>query len=224
MNNNIKIDALTLSPYGVNTYIVGDDKEVMIIDMPACESDFSMLDKIIGGRKLARIVYTHGHFDHIQGADDARSHYKGVKQYIHEDDASMLTDASDNLTAYFGAPIVYQPIDEVFSNDGQTFDIGSINFTVMHTPGHSSGCVCYYTEGHVFTGDTLFYMGVGRTDLIHSNHRDIEVSIQKIFQLPNDTLFYPGHEKYATSPQGTSDGHLGKQRVSSINSNLLAGD
>ena len=196
IKDNIYIEAFVFSPYAVNTYIVGDNKEVMIIDMPATKDDLMLIDKSIGGRTLSRIVYTHGHFDHIQGSDDARTHYKNTPQYIHEKDNIMFTDANENLTGYFGAPITYHSADFMFKESGETFNIGSIKFEVMHTPGHSNGSVCYYTDGHLFTGDTLFYMGVGRTDFPHGDSNTIKNSIEKIFELPDETLFYPGHEKY----------------------------
>ncbi len=193
-NSKVNVQTLTFSNYSVNTYVVGDDREVMIVDMPATtEADFAMLDKAIGERKIVRIVYTHGHFDHIQGADIVREHYKDVPQYIHEKDNVMFTDANENLTGYFGIPITHQAADHTFA-DGDTFNIGSIEFKVIHTPGHCPGSVCYYTEGFVFTGDTLFYRGVGRTDFPHGNYSQLVTSVEKIFTLPDETLFFPGHD------------------------------
>lgn len=196
-NSKLNVKASTFSGYSVNTYVVGDENSAMIIDMPATtNSDFAMLDEAIDGRELTRIVYTHGHFDHIQGADIAREHYKGVPQYIHENDNIMFTNANENLTAYFGQPITHQAAEHTFA-EGDTFNVGSIEFTVMHTPGHCPGSVCYYTDGFVFTGDTLFYMGYGRTDFPHGDFNLLKESLQRIFTLPDETLFFPGHDRYS---------------------------
>ncbi len=193
----MNIKTLTFSNYSVICYIVGDDKEVMIVDMPATtNADFAAIDEAIAGRNLSRIVYTHGHFDHIQGSDVAREHYKDVKHYIHEKDNIMFTDANENLTGYFGTPKTHQAADDVFV-DGDIFNIGSIEFKVIHTPGHCPGSVCYYTNGHIFTGDTLFYRGVGRTDFPHGDYGLLVESVEKLFTLPDETLFYPGHDRYA---------------------------
>ncbi len=200
MNSNsprVDVKTLTFSNYGVNTYVVGDDKQVMIVDMPATtETDFGKLDGAIAGRELTRIVYTHGHFDHIQGTDIARKHYNGVSQYVHEKDAIMFTDANENLTGYFGIPVTHQAADCMLQ-DGDVFNVGSIEFKVIHTPGHCPGAVCYYTDGFIFTGDTLFCRGVGRTDFPHGDYNLLVSSVEKLFKLPDETLFFPGHDMYS---------------------------
>ncbi len=196
-NSNVSVKTFTFTTYSVNTYVVGDDKHAMIVDMPASSNaDFQMLDEALGTRELTRIVYTHGHFDHIQGSDIAREHYKNVPHYIHENDNIMFTDPNENLTGYFGTPMTHQTADFTFV-DGDSFKVGSIEFKVMHTPGHCPGAVCYYTDGFVFTGDTLFYMGYGRTDFPHGDYNLLKESLQKIFTLPDETLFYPGHDRYS---------------------------
>ena len=87
--------------------------------------------------------------------------------------------------------------------DGERLAIGSTALTVLHTPGHTPGSICLYTPGHLFTGDTLFVGGVGRTDLPGGNARQLAASIRKtLFALPDDTVVWPGHD-YGGRPSST---------------------
>ena len=88
-------------------------------------------------------------------------------------------------------------------HDKDIITIGTITLKVIHTPGHTEGCICLYTPGHVFTGDTLFTEGMGRTDLPGGSHREIMHSIkQKILTLPDNTIVWPGHH-YGRFPKST---------------------
>lgn len=193
---NIEVKCFTVVRYAVNCYIVGNYDEVIIVDMGAVRDDFNMFEDAIGKRKLTKIVYTHGHIDHVCASDDARRHFKDAKHYIHEKDKIMFSNARENLSAYFGVPKTFKSPDGTFI-DGDKFNVGDIEFTVIHTPGHSLGSVCYYTEGYLFCGDTLFTDGVGRTDFPHGNEDELYSSLnKKIFTLPDDTLYFPGHGNY----------------------------
>lgn len=194
-NEKIIIKCINSNVYAMNSYIVCSEDEAMIIDV-AANPCFSEYDSFIDGRKLKHIIYTHGHFDHISGSDELREHYKSVPHIIHIDDAECFTDGSKNLTAMFSKAEVYTKADSVF-RDEDTFTLGAVNFKVIHTPGHTKGCVCYYTEGHLFCGDTIFENGIGRTDFEGGSFELIKKSIEdKIFTLPENTLIYPGHNSY----------------------------
>ena len=83
-------------------------------------------------------------------------------------------------------------------NDGDVIEIGNVKLNIIHTPGHTNGGVCFYTEGVLFSGDTLFKKSIGRTDFIFGDFGIIEKSIRKLYELPEDTIVYPGHGESTT--------------------------
>jgi len=112
---------------------------------------------------------------------------------IHADDAVMLTSAKENLSVLAGVSIVMPPADEMLT-DGAVVEADGVRLTVMHTPGHSPGGVCLVGEGVVFSGDTLFWESVGRTDFPSSRPEALAKSLQdRVMALPDDTVVYPGH-------------------------------
>lgn len=192
---------LQVGHLGVFAYIVGDPdtKEGLVID-PASE-----IDKIIsaaeeGGVEIRYIVNTHSHVDHISGNAEMKKR-TGAKIVIHEKDADSLTSAPAMFLRMFGAKP--SPPADLTVKEGDTITVGKVSLQVIHTPGHSPGGMCLYTPGYVFTGDTLFVGGVGRTDLPGGSWRVMFESIrQKLLVLPDETVVLPGHN-YGSSPTST---------------------
>ncbi len=158
-------------------------------------------DKLLGYLEsnhltLKAILLTHGHYDHIGGVEEVRK-ATGAAVYIHENDAIMLKSARHNLAAQI-TPLPYTPVKEYITmKDGEEIAIGSRSFTVMHTPGHTSGSVCFLTEDVMLSGDTLFYHSIGRTDLGGSPVQMRE-SLKKLKALPIDYRVYTGHDRTTT--------------------------
>lgn len=180
-----------------NCYIVQDEetKETMVID-PGGEANkiIEMLEIIEA--KLKYIYLTHCHGDHI-GALKELKEQKGGKILIHRFDAEGLYDKNISLTEYIGIEEVHLEADSRV-DDNDTIHIGSLEFRVIHTPGHTVGGSCLYCEQEnlLFSGDTLFHGTWGRTDLPTSSFIDIMQSItNKLLVLPPDTICYPGHGK-----------------------------
>ena len=180
-----------------NCYIVCDEntKETIVID-PGGEPEkiIAMLD--ILNAKLKYIYLTHCHGDHIGGLK-ALKESKGGKILIHYLDAEGLYDNNISLTGYIGMDEINIKADSRV-NDEDKLHIGNLEFTVIHTPGHTAGGSCLYCEEEklLFSGDTLFHGTWGRTDLPTSSFKDIIKSItEKILVLPEDTIVYPGHGK-----------------------------
>lgn len=182
-----------VGPLETNCYVFADEdtKEAAIID-PGGEP--AAILKFIKNNALKPryVINTHGHGDHI-GANYFFAKESGVSLLIHEDDADFLNTPKLNLSSTFGVSIKAPPATRLLK-DGDRIDIGKLYLEVLHTPGHTPGGVCLRYDGAVFTGDTLFYEGIGRTDLPNSSEKAILESINnKLMTLPDDCVAYPGH-------------------------------
>ena len=191
MSLNMKV--VVVGALGVNCYILHEEghDEAVVID-PGGSEEAVWMHISAEGLTLKAILNTHAHADHI-GAVDFLREKTGAKFYLHEADAPMLLDARKNLSAFMGMPIVTKPAD-VLLKGGEVLDICHMKFTVLHTPGHSPGGVCYLMEDRVFSGDTLFAESVGRTDFPGSSSQDLLTSIkEKLMTLPDELAVYCGH-------------------------------
>ena len=153
-----------MGTFGVNCYIIeNSSSDCVLIDAPAgAEYILSEIEK--RGLKLKKILLTHGHCDHIETAAEI-SEKTGAEVYIHEADMKKLSNPNTNLTAYFGLPPVAAAENAVAVSGGDIISEGELEFKVLHTPGHTSGSVCYIMGDNMFCGDTLFRRSMGRTDM-----------------------------------------------------------
>jgi glyoxylase-like metal-dependent hydrolase (beta-lactamase superfamily II) len=125
----------------------------------------------------------------------------GAKVIIHEADAADLQGTPRNILEMFGADD--PPPADILVSDGDRIKVGGVSLRVIHTPGHTPGGMCLYTEGVLFTGDTLFVGSVGRTDFPGGSYEELERSIRtKLYTLPGDTVVFPGHN-YGMTPTST---------------------
>lgn len=182
-----------LPEFGTNTYLVWDEnsQQAMMIDPAA--PDRILLEEIKNLKlDLKYIINTHGHGDHIAGNQLIKDSFP-TPLCIHEADAAKLTDVKLNLSEFWNADIV-SPSADVLYKDGDKFTLGNYEITVIHTPGHTQGGICLLVEGLLFSGDTLFSKGIGRTDLPGGSYEMLVSSIvDKLFKLPDETIVLPGH-------------------------------
>lgn len=180
--------------YGSNCYLVEDGGEALIIDPSAAAS--AILRKLReDGCTPVGILLTHGHFDHIMSIDTLRQAEPDLKVYIHEADAPMLTEADKNgFSFFFRQDRVWRAADTLLS-DGDEIKVGNAAFTVVHTPGHSPGSVCYLceAEGIMLTGDTLFADNIGRCDLWGGSYATIRQSLKRLRDYDGGLTILPGH-------------------------------
>ena len=183
--------------YGVNTYILSNEEnsECIIIDPGG---SFDLIKKMIDKYKLTpkHILLTHGHFDHIGALNEMREYYR-VDVYAHAECSRAIFDPLLNLSAYTGMTTGIQmkcePAENILT-DGQELDLCGIKVKAIHAPGHSKGCIVYIAEDCVFTGDVLFNMSIGRTDLLGSDASQMKESLIKLKKiLQRDMKVYPGH-------------------------------
>ena len=192
-----------VGPLVVFSYLIGCEKtrEAALID-PAAETDRLLDEATSSGLSIKYVINTHAHPDHISG-NAAIVGKTGAKIIIHESEAKYLTALTNRaLIKMFGGSS--SPEANIAVVDGDVIDIGSVRLTVLHTPGHTPGGICLYDGAkNVFTGDTLFVGGVGRTDLPGGSTRVLLDSIKtKILSLPDDTIIWPGHN-YGPMPHST---------------------
>ena len=190
-----------LENFETNTYLVWDteSKEAIIID-PSAPSE-NLADEISAiDLKIIHIFNTHGHGDHIGGNEYFHRLYK-VPIGIHSYDAEMLLNSTLNLSDFMYTPII-SPAAEFLIRDRDHFYLGETQGEIMHTPGHTKGCIVIYLKPYLFSGDTLFNLSVGRTDLPGGDSRQLSKSIkEKIFSLPDNTIVLPGHGPSSTVGQ-----------------------
>jgi glyoxylase-like metal-dependent hydrolase (beta-lactamase superfamily II) len=198
----MEIKQIRLSKMATFCYLVGDRASgtCALID-PAFETE-RILEKVRENNfRVTHIINTHAHSDHTAGNGAIKS-ATDAKIYIHEQDAGLLQKfLNRTFSRVLGGK--GSPKPDVLIKDSDTIGIGDTSLKVLHTPGHTPGGICLYTEGHVFTGDTLFVGAVGRTDLPGGSARILLSSIhEKIYSLPGDTIVWPGHD-YGPQPSST---------------------
>ncbi len=187
------LEILPSGPLDVNCYILGCEttRKAAVIDPGGnVPQILAILDK--HQLELDMIINTHGHFDHIGGNKELKEQ-TGAQLLVHRFDASLLIQARETA-AIFGlsANPSPEPTRELVGRE--QLSVGELSLRVLHTPGHSRGGICLYTEGHLFSGDTLFAGSIGRTDLPEGDYSQLIASIrEQLLGLPEETKVYPGH-------------------------------
>jgi hydroxyacylglutathione hydrolase len=187
------LEAMAVGAIQVNCYLFGCSatRESAIID-PGGDAAF-IKTKVEERQALVKmILLTHGHYDHLGALEEIRKTYD-CPVMIHADDAPAVTNPMVNLSAMMGVGISSHEAERLLG-DGDRIQLGRLTLDVMHTPGHTRGGVCFHWNGLLFSGDTLFNTGVGRTDLPGGSIVQLEQSIRmRLYSLPDDTLVLPGH-------------------------------
>ena len=179
-----------------NTYIVGNEQEVIVID-PA--NKISSITSAIKSRKVLGVFLTHAHYDHFKTLDAFFKKYN-VNLYIHKNGVNKLTDINSSCAFFFLVNSLNNINTEniVYIKDNEVINLNNITVKVITTPGHTNCSVVYQIEDSMFTGDTLFNDGVGRTDLPTSNTVQLINSLKKLLDNNNQKTIYPGHGNPST--------------------------
>jgi len=184
----------TVGILGANCYILRYEENALVID-PGGNPE--VIYPCIGDRKLVLIINTHGHYDHIGANNDLMSRYD-TKIAVGEQDYQMLFNPDLNLSILVDAMFI-SVAPKILLKHGDVFRFGGKTLQIIHTPGHTQGSICIKMDNILFSGDTLFYRSIGRTDLPKGSFAALEKSIkEKLYTLPEDTLVYTGHGENTT--------------------------
>lgn len=181
--------------YGANCYIIMDEdtKEALVLD-PGGDVDDIMKGIEELDAKIKYIFLTHGHVDHTSGVELLKNLVGNPKVGISEKDSILI-----NKGTHLYGPLLEGKDPEIFLKEGDEYKIGSMKIKCVETPGHTPGGMSFIIGDSVFTGDTLFYGSIGRTDLEGGNQEQILNSIRKkLLILDNETIVYPGHSRQST--------------------------
>ena len=176
------IETVIYGPLKNNCYLISCDitQEAVVIDPGGRSKEILRMIKE-KGLTVKYIIITHKHRDHT-----------GVNGVVKEATGALIAagarDAAD----------IKNPAVDRLLKEGDVITFGNLSLTVLETPGHTPGCICLYTPGSVFTGDTMFHEDVGRTDLPGGDEAALRASIAKLLKLPEDTIVYPGHEELSS--------------------------
>ncbi len=192
----ISIRSCVVGMLGTNCYILQNSTSQVVID---AGGDPEIIVKELSKSQLPvkSIVCTHGHYDHIGAIAVLKKKYS-VPVYMHEAEKALLE------WSFNECGIEHFAVDEWLGSSSapilsETFKGGQLDVKMMHTPGHTPGCVCFYTDDFIITGDTLFAEGSwGRTDLFCGNEQSIRGSLKQILALPEQLVVYPGHGPSST--------------------------
>lgn len=188
-----------LGPLQANCYFLIEERDLLLVD-PGDEASF-VLEEIQRQRlNLVGIFATHGHFDHIGAVGEIQQSFN-VPFYINEKDLFLVKRLNETAQYFLGYnPYFLLPNKIENLEIKNSLKIKNFKLKIISSSGHTPGSVCFYFEKQkiMFTGDTLFKDGVGRTDFSYSSSLDLKQSLLKIFSFPKETIVYPGHGEITT--------------------------
>ncbi len=192
--SEIIVRGIVVGVFAENCWIIGSRRtgEAIAIDPGDQPEEILALARDMGV-KIKIIANSHAHIDHIMGVRGVQS-ATGAKFLLHQGDLPIARSAAASAAALLGQQVEPPPEPDAFLSDGDEVEVAGVKLRVIHTPGHTPGSVSFYTEGMLFSGDTLFQASIGRTDLPGGDYRqEMESIVKKLLVLPDDTIVLPGH-------------------------------
>ncbi|WMJ22390.1 MBL fold metallo-hydrolase [Paludicola sp. MB14-C6] len=206
----MKIHQLAVGELGTNCYIVATQKNnAMVIDAGGNAKGILQFLKE-NNLTLKLLLLTHAHYDHM-GAVYELQQQTGAKVVLYKDEQEILLDPTKNVAIHFIEMNEFKPVQaDVLLQDGDSVVLDEVTLQVIHTPGHTKGSCVYYTDGVMFSGDTLFQQSIGRTDLYSGNMNDMKASLKKLINLTEDYTVLPGHgNKTSLRYEKTTNPYMG---------------
>ncbi len=192
--NETMVRGIVVGVFAENCWVIGSrrSREGIVIDPGDQAEDILALARDMG-LTIKLIANSHAHLDHILGVRGVQE-ATGAKFLLHPQDLEIARGATQAAAALLGRPIEPPPDPDILLADGDEVEVDGLKLKVIHTPGHTGGSISFYTEGMLFSGDTLFRGSIGRTDLPGGNYEQEMASIvDRLLALPDDTVVLPGH-------------------------------
>ncbi len=190
----LMVRGMVVGVFQENCWVIGNRRtgEAICIDPGDQAEDILAMAREMGV-KITAIANSHAHVDHILGVGDIKNE-TGAKFLMHRDEAAIAAQAAKSALMFVGREVPDPPAPDYHPEDGDVVEVEGVKLTVIHTPGHTPGSLSYYTEGMLFSGDTLFAGSIGRTDLPGGDYEQEMASIiDKLLVLPDETRVLPGH-------------------------------
>jgi glyoxylase-like metal-dependent hydrolase (beta-lactamase superfamily II) len=192
--SEVIVRGIVVGVFAENAWVIGNRRtgEAIAID-PGDQPDEILAMARDMGVTIKVIANSHAHIDHILGVRGVQS-ATGARFLLHQGDLAIARNAAGTAATFLGRPVDPPPDPDAYLADGDEIDVAGVKLKVIHTPGHTPGSLSFYTEGMLFSGDTLFQGSIGRTDLPGGDYDEEMASIvDKLLSLPDDTVVLPGH-------------------------------
>ncbi|TMF12115.1 MAG: MBL fold metallo-hydrolase [Chloroflexi bacterium] len=192
--SEIMVRGIVVGVFAENAWVIGNRRtgEAIAID-PGDQPEEILAMARDMGVTIKLIANSHAHIDHILGVRGVQA-ATGAKFLLHQGDLAIARNAAGTAAGFLGRPVDPPPDPDAYPADGDEIDVDGVKLKVIHTPGHTPGSLSFYTEGMLFSGDTLFQGSIGRTDLPGGDYDEEMASIvDKLLTLPDDTVVLPGH-------------------------------
>jgi glyoxylase-like metal-dependent hydrolase (beta-lactamase superfamily II) len=197
--NETIVRGIVVGSFAENCWVIGNRRtgEAVCVD-PGDQPDEILAMARDMGVTIKYIANSHAHIDHILGVGAIREQ-TGAKFLLHAGDLELVRNTANMARGWMGVEIPNPPDPDQFIDEGDIVSVDGLELRVIHTPGHTRGSVCFYANGIVFAGDTLFAGSIGRTDLPGGDFDEEMASIvEKLLALPDDTIVLPGHMDQTT--------------------------
>lgn len=185
------VKSFITGPLATNSYVIYDNDKAIVIDAGGDMKeviDFIRKNKL----NLSYIIATHGHFDHVMGVNQLKREFPSSIFLINERDLGLLKRASSMALSLLNLMISDVTLPDGYVKEGDEIRLGEGKLKIVETPGHTMGSICILANGYIFTGDTLFYGTVGRTDL-GGSEKLLRDSLERLKGLQDELIVYPGH-------------------------------
>ncbi|MEX1194419.1 MAG: MBL fold metallo-hydrolase [Dehalococcoidia bacterium] len=190
----LMVRGIVVGVFQENCWVIGNRRtgEGICIDPGDQAEDILAMAREMGVT-IKAIANSHAHVDHILGVGDIKNQ-TGAKFFMHTGEAPIAAQATRSALMFTGREVEQPPAPDFSPEDGDVVEVDGVKLTVIHTPGHTPGSLSYYTEGMLFSGDTLFAGSIGRTDLPGGDYdQEMASIIDKLLVLPDETVVLPGH-------------------------------
>jgi glyoxylase-like metal-dependent hydrolase (beta-lactamase superfamily II) len=192
--SELMVRGIVVGVFAENCWIIGSrrTREGIVIDPGDQAEEILALARDMG-LNIKLIANSHAHIDHILGVRGVQE-VTGAKFLLHPGDLEIARSAGASAGRLLGRPVEPPPEPDAMLADGDEVEVEGVKLTVIHTPGHTPGSVSFYSEGMLFSGDTLFRGSIGRTDLPGGDYaQEMSSIVDRLLELPDETIVLPGH-------------------------------